>query len=262
MSVDWFTVTAQGINFLVFVFLLRRFLYGPIIKSMDQREAKIVARMDEATRKTGEAESAAAAYRQKLLEMDLQREETLARTREEAGALRLELRQKAREEVSLNRDQWVEAFRQQKDVFLQDLRRRAGQQVYTIARKALADLAGADLNRALVDGFLHRLQALDPAERDHIAEGIRLSGGAVLLRSAFELEPGTRQTITQVLRESFFPEAGPNFEVSPGLISGIELTVHGRQVSWDLEHYLDAMEEGFSRTLEETLAGAPELVTH
>ena len=43
MLIDWFTVAAQAINFLILVLLLRRFLYGPIVKAMDDREAAINA---------------------------------------------------------------------------------------------------------------------------------------------------------------------------------------------------------------------------
>jgi F-type H+-transporting ATPase subunit b len=50
MQVDWITVAAQMINFLVLVWLLKRFLYGPIIKAMDEREAQIAERMRERAR--------------------------------------------------------------------------------------------------------------------------------------------------------------------------------------------------------------------
>ena len=65
MLIDWFTVIAQIINFLVLVALLKRFLYGRIIKAMDQREEKIAFRLADAERKRNEAEQEAQAYRKK-----------------------------------------------------------------------------------------------------------------------------------------------------------------------------------------------------
>ena len=38
MLIDWFTVVAQAANFLVLVWLLKRFLYKPILGAMDARE--------------------------------------------------------------------------------------------------------------------------------------------------------------------------------------------------------------------------------
>ena len=34
MLIDWFTVFAQVVNFLILIAILKRFLYGPIIKAM------------------------------------------------------------------------------------------------------------------------------------------------------------------------------------------------------------------------------------
>ncbi len=56
MLIDWFTVFAQIINFLILVFLLKRFLYEPIISAMDEREEKIALRMQAAEQKRNEAE--------------------------------------------------------------------------------------------------------------------------------------------------------------------------------------------------------------
>ena len=41
MQIDWFTVIAQVLNFFILVFLLKRFLYKPILKAIDEREGKI-----------------------------------------------------------------------------------------------------------------------------------------------------------------------------------------------------------------------------
>ncbi len=58
MSIDWITVVAQLLNFLVLVWLLKRFLYRPILDGIDAREVEISTRMAEATeaRKKAEAE--------------------------------------------------------------------------------------------------------------------------------------------------------------------------------------------------------------
>jgi F-type H+-transporting ATPase subunit b len=56
MLIDPFTVGAQILNFLILVWLLRRLLYGPITRVMAEREARIRAEMDEASRLREEAE--------------------------------------------------------------------------------------------------------------------------------------------------------------------------------------------------------------
>jgi F-type H+-transporting ATPase subunit b len=56
MHIDGFTVIAQIINFLVLVWLLKRFLYGPITQAMAARQQKIAAALDDARRKVEQAE--------------------------------------------------------------------------------------------------------------------------------------------------------------------------------------------------------------
>lgn len=45
MLLDSFTIIAQIINFLILVYLLKRFLFSRIIKIMDEREKQITDRM-------------------------------------------------------------------------------------------------------------------------------------------------------------------------------------------------------------------------
>ena len=43
MTVDWLTVGAQALNFLVLVYLLKRFLYGPIVRAVARRRLMFFA---------------------------------------------------------------------------------------------------------------------------------------------------------------------------------------------------------------------------
>lgn len=251
MNIDWFTVLAQVINFLVFVALLKRFLYNPIITAMDQREAKITSRLEEAVEKGRNAEHQAEAYQQKLLELAEQREGMLSQARGEADVLRKDLINKARDEAGISQAKWVEAILQQKNAFLMDFRQRAGKQVCAIARQALTDLANADLNQAVVGGFLQRLRTLDQGERDQMAGSIRDSRDGALLRSAFEIDPGVRQRITQIIQAELAEGIEVRFETAPELICGIELKASGRQIAWNLDDYLEALEENLVRALDE-----------
>ena len=55
MLIDWFTVGAQALNFIVLVWLLKRFLYKPILNAIDAREKLIAAKLADADTKVAEA---------------------------------------------------------------------------------------------------------------------------------------------------------------------------------------------------------------
>jgi len=65
MQIDWFTVVAQIVNFLILVGLLKKFLYGPIIRAMDDRERRIASRLEEANARERQAQEEVQSYRQK-----------------------------------------------------------------------------------------------------------------------------------------------------------------------------------------------------
>ena len=50
MLINWFTVLAQIINFLILVFLLKRFLYKPILRAMAEREEKMADALESSQR--------------------------------------------------------------------------------------------------------------------------------------------------------------------------------------------------------------------
>lgn len=251
MLINWFTVIAQIVNFLILVVLLKYLLYNRIVKAMDEREGKIQLRLKEAEEQEQAAEREVESLRQKNRDFDERREKMLAQAKEEADARRKELTQEARHAVANLRSVWQEAIQREKESFVQDLRKMAATQVYALARKAFEDLADADLEERMVDVFLERIQKMKKREREALAASIKETGGEVVIRSAFEITPKMRKKMTGALHRHLTDEVNPHFETAPDLIVGIELKTRGRKIAWNLEHYLDTMEEAALRALEQ-----------
>lgn len=83
MSIDWVTVAAQLANFLLLVWLLRRFLYRPILDGIDAREAEIARRLAAAEQARSDARAAEAQhlreYQRNLADRDTMIAQALAR---------------------------------------------------------------------------------------------------------------------------------------------------------------------------------------
>jgi F-type H+-transporting ATPase subunit b len=145
MLIDWFTVGAQVINFLVLVWLLKRFLYRPILDAIDAREQRIAAELADADAKRAEARQERETFQHKNQAFDEQRAALLAQATDAAKAERQRLLDEARQAADALRAKRQEALRQEADQLNQALRRRTQQEVFAIARKTLTDLAGASL---------------------------------------------------------------------------------------------------------------------
>ena len=254
MLIDWFTVAAQIVNFLILVGLLKYFLYGRIIRAMDQREEKIAARLSEAQQREQEAADERQHYQAKQAELAQQQDDILNQARQEADSERRKLLEEAREEVEAVKSRWYEALEREKNTFLQDLRQRAGRQVYTITRQALADLATADLEHQIVEAFCRRLEEQSPEKRRELTD-ILQQGAEATITSAFVLSQEAKQKIEDILRDYLPGGTALRYQTSPEVISGIELKAPGHKVAWSLDHYLADLEEETREILEEKMPG-------
>lgn len=242
MLIDWFTVVAQIFNFLVLVYLLKRFLYKPVIRAMDERERRIAAGLEEAERREHEARQELHRYEEKNREIDSQREALTNQIKEEVESQRKELMSTARHQVDTVRNNWYQAVEREKQAFLEALRERTSKETCAVARRALKDLGNAELEHAVVRVFIERLRSLDEGKRRALVESAIQSKREVTVTSAFEIPQETSREIEEVLGQHITGPMDLHFETSPDVICGIELRTHGRKVAWSVKDYLEGLE--------------------
>lgn len=250
MQIDWVTTVAQVINFLVLVALLRHFLYGPITRAMAEREERIAKRMHEAEEREREARERAEAHEQARRELEERREEVLESARRAAEEERERLTEEARREVAALERRWHEALRDEQRGFLDELRRRIGEQLCGLSRQALSDLANADLQEQMVAVFLERLAGIDPPRREELRAGLREGSGPVRVTTAFELPADRREHVRRAIRELLGIDGEVDFTRSDDLLCGIELGVGGRKLGWSIDSYLDRLAESITEMLD------------
>ena len=117
--IDWFTVAAQIVNFVVLVALMKRFLYGPLVRAIDAREQRIESQMAQADEKNKAAEQKTQQVQKEIAEMDSGRAQMIAEARSEAERQRNELIQKARDSVRTLEERWRADLRLRKESLLQ-----------------------------------------------------------------------------------------------------------------------------------------------
>lgn len=255
MGPDWFTVIAQIINFLVLVALLKRFLYGPIVRAMVRREAEITARFEDAAKKADDARQERERYESLMEEFAKTREVMRVEAREEADTLRKELLAKAREEVARSRTQWLESFRRERDSLFRSLRRHVCEQVCAVSRGILTDMADASLEERMAACLEQRIRDLGTERREELAGHFRIPGQEVVVRSAFEMSTEARRKVIKIL-ESLDADTGTvRFEVEPSLICGIDMRAGGRSLAWNLEEHLGDLEDLLVEKMADSVPG-------
>jgi len=251
MLIDWVTVGAQALNFLILVWLMKHFLYKPILHAIEEREKRIAKELADADVKKAEAQKERDEFQHKNEEFDQQRAALLIKATDEAKAERQRLLAEARKEADALSSKRQEMLRNDAHNLNQAISRRTQQEVFAIARKALTDLATTSLEERLGEVFTRRLREMDGQVKAGLAEALKTSSDPALVRSAFNLPAEERAAIQNALNETFSAEIHVRFETAPDLISGIELTTNGQKVAWSIADYLASLEKGVGELLKE-----------
>ena len=251
MLIDWFTVIAQVVNFLILVWLLKRFLYHPILNAIDVREKRIAKELADADSKKAEALKERVEFQHKNEEFEQQRATLLSKATDEATAERRRLMDEARQAADALSAKRQETLRNEVHGLNQAISRRTRQEVFSIARKALADLAGASLEERMVGVFAHRLQEMDEQVKKGFGESLKTASEPALVRCTFDLPAAQRAVIQQTLNETFSAEINIRFETAPEQVSGIELISNGHKLAWSIADYLSSLEKGVDELLKE-----------
>lgn len=256
MQIDLFTLIAQIVNFLILVGVLWHFLFGRIVKVLNNREEQIASRIEEAEQKKKEADQEKAEHTKKIQELEQKREEIMSQARSEGDEKRKEILQVAREEAKANKAKWQHSLEQQKKSFLKELRKRAGEQIYAIARRTLKDLANEDMEKHAIEVFMKRLEELGEDEMKELTKLAQKSDAGMLIISAFDIPDEMRQKIGELVEGQLGSDVDIKFETEPELISGVELRAGGKRISWSMADYLNSLEEQMSKAFDGEIKGA------
>lgn len=252
MLIDPFTVIAQIVNFALLVWLLRRVLYGPVMRAMEAREERIRDEVERARRLHAEAEAEGERYRDLLADFEAEREARLMEVRSEIERERQERIREVRAEVMALRERWLQGLEQEKETFLRELRLHIAQTSLAVMRDALKQLADAHLEARFVARFLDRLRTMDGEDRLRFVAALR-QGEALRVHTAFPLSAPQRASITAGIAELFDIGTKPEFETNPDLVAGVELRAGGLAVAWTLDEYLVTLEAALQDAIHEAL---------
>lgn len=250
MLIDWFTVVAQIVNFLVLVALLKHFLWQRLVKAIDDREKRLAGRLAEAEEKNRQAELQTEHLRAQAADDARERAALLTQAQREADELRMRSLREARESVRALEKKWLDDLDREKAGYLTEVRRRTGAQILAVIRRALADLACADLRDCAVHVFMEKLHSLDPATLREIA-----AGGEIKVVTAGDLSEEQRAAIRQAVGQS-----AVEFAIDPEMAWGIELRAGGRKIGWDVDSYLETLQRDLAEALEQPAENVLQMV--
>ncbi|MBJ3762017.1 F0F1 ATP synthase subunit delta [Maribius pontilimi] len=235
MSIDWITVAAQIVNFLVLVWLLKRFLYRPILDGIDRREVEITQRMQEAAHVREQAQAMEQAYRDKVQALDVAQADLTETIRRKAEEQRDALLADARRKLEKEHETWRTHLDDEARKYKARLHRAGAASLLALTGKALDDLADETLEERMAR---HLAQKLGPMAQDLRRAAAKVSEAVVT--SQGPLSQAGRQAVQSELQD-VFPDISVRFETDEEQSPGLVLRMGGAEVAWTVETYLEGL---------------------
>jgi F-type H+-transporting ATPase subunit b len=121
-------------------------------------------------------------------------------------------------------------------------------QVYAIARRVLKDLADEDLEEKIATVMVTRIQDLKDDEKTKFMESLK-EGNRLIVQSAYEIPPGARKKLDDVVKRFIAADIEVEYERSPEVMTGFEMKTDGHKIAWSVNDYLNTLEENFIEAL-------------
>jgi len=247
MLIDWFTVGAQTLNFIILVWLMKRFLYRPILNTIDAREKIIADQLARANKVSLEAREAKASFESKNIEFDQHREQLMVDATEAAHSERQRLLEQTRQTAAEFEKKQQQTLQKKMQELHHSIRTAAQKELFVMAKNALHDLAVVDIETQIVAVFLEQLRVMNNEQKMAVKAALKAKQISVL--SSNPLSSDQQSSIEKSLKEFLGHDIQLQFEQSADLIGGIELAVDGFKIGWNVADYLQSLEDLLSEEI-------------
>lgn len=240
MSIDFFTFAAQILNLIILLFLLRKFLYLPVLKAVSERQAFIERELKKAALAREKAQKLEGECQQKMANLEIERQQILTQAREQAQKLEKELTDKAREDFEKSRERWQKKLESEQKSFETTTQNRVAENFGIFAATAVKQLADANLSELVINKFKNKMATLSKKKKEEFIAAYKQKS-LLTVSSAQKLSPAERHSLESFLRERLDvdPKVKIKFLTDSKLLCGIKIQAEEQEISWNLETYLE-----------------------
>lgn len=225
MELSWSTFLLEIINFLVLVWILKRFLYKPVLDVIARRRAGIEDRLTEARRLHDAADSLKAEYENRLADWEHERQQArdaLAQALDEERARQLQALQTT---LAQEREKTQVAESRQRAEVAREIEHRALQQSAQFATRLLSQTVGPELEIRLFDLLVNDLSSLSSEQIAALRTQWGEPPATIMVASAYPLAAEQRQRLEETLTSVTGLTVSVQYAQDPDLLAGLRITI-------------------------------------
>jgi len=229
-------------NFLILVWILKRFFYQPVLDIIARRQASIEATLAEANAVRSEAREQQHRYQDRLA--DWEREKQTAQ-----GELDSEIRRQREQQLAdlesdlaMVREKELVLVQRKLEGERQQLVDSALQQSARFATQLLSAAAGPEVERGLIRLLLDELNKLPAEQREKLRTVNNATADKTVITSAYALDQPTRRALEKLCREILPTNDEFHYQQDPAILAGVRIDLG----SWVLGANLQDELNGFT----------------
>ena len=239
MELNWSTFLLEIINFLVLVWILKRFLYRPVVTALRQRQEKIAEKLDQAARLKSESDDLQKQYESRLQDWEREKQQARELLQEEIHqekARRLEQLETELQDESKKAATIVE--RRRTEERQRDLE-NAHAQGAEFAAKLLEAAAGPELESRLFDLLMRAIDGMSEDQRSDLRTRCAASDNRITVTSAFPMKPEQTEKLRQKLSGKHSSDINLEHHLDPALVAGFRIAIDALVLHLNLQDELE-----------------------
>lgn len=255
MGIDWVTFFAQIVNLFILVWLLKKFLYHPILNAIDKRQAQIADRVRTAKEASEKAAAEYQSYLEKTEAFDKNTQKMFDEASEKVARYQQEQEAKIHTQLSQLQQKLQADLEREKESLQLEMRNQIASSFSLVARKIMSDLSAVTPIEQAAMLFQNKMRKLDKKQLLSIKKKAK-NQKDIYLYSSDSLKPEQANSLKSFIQKQLDLNETQNIRLNknPDLILGLELIVGDLTLDWNIKSYF----EEFDTHLNATLTGIKE----
>lgn len=223
MQINWWTLALQAINFLILIWLLRRFLYRPVKEVIEKRKQLAEQAFADAAAQKQEAEAARQRFEDSRAALAKEHQETLKRAHENLEAERREMLAAAKAEAAKLVDEGHKTLAEARARAVVDIRQQAAELAVDLASTLLRNADAGGAIKTSLEQLEQQLQTMAADERSRLEKDLAAEGARLTVVTAVPLAPEEQRQWAQCLAAQLGQEDKLDFATDRAILGGAEL---------------------------------------
>ena len=255
MGFDLITFFAQIVNLFVLVWLLKRFLYHPIVDVIEKRQQEIRDKIQMTENMRLHIEKEQKKWENEKNTYELEHQKELSLVTQELETKRKEGLEEIKSSLQRQRLKMQNDLLAEMDALHTDIGHFIATDFMLLASQALKDLSNCCPLEQSINLFLKKLKELDKNEIKNI-NLILKKQNVIFVNSSNTLTKNQSLEITKLIQKLFSlpPKYKITFNVVPELILGLEMRTGDLSIEWNLKAYLNTLHANLDATLANLIA--------